>query len=89
MRKLCWSLLSVGLSIFSFGQKNAIDSLAGFDFVGAQEHASHMKTAVEKYKFMEHAKRTYVYSKFHAQQNALVVNADGSVSKGIGNNTIQ
>lgn len=88
MRKLCWSLLSVGLSIFSFGQKNTIDSLAGFDFVGAQEHASHMKTAVEKYKFMEHAKRTYVYSKFHAQQNALVVNADGSVSKGIGNNTI-
>lgn len=65
MNKLLSSVLFIVLSIFGYSQsKITIDSLAGFDFAGALEHASHAKTAQQRMEMMAHAKRSYIDMKF-------------------------
>lgn len=90
MNKLILSVSFAISSILCFSQKKAVDSLAGFDYLGAAEHAGHMKTEKEKFQFMEHAKRTYKISKFdlNNKNTAINISANGTVSKGPGNNSI-
>lgn len=82
MKRLLLSALLVISSIYTFAQNKGIDSLAGFDFIGAAEHASHMKTDKEKFMFLEHAKRTYKISTFNLYKPAT------SSNKGPGGNSI-
>lgn len=83
MNKLILTSLVLFSSILLLAQKKGIDSLAGFDFIGASEHASHMKSDKEKFQFLEHAKKTYKVSKYNLYHSA------ASTQKGPGNNTIQ
>ncbi len=63
MNKCLLTASFIGLSIFGFSQnKKSVDSLTGFNYAGALEHASHMSTDKEKHDFMDHAKRTYKVS---------------------------
>lgn len=78
-------LFVLGFSFITNAQKKTVDSLAGFDFIGAAEHAGHMKTDKEKFMFLEHAKRTYKTSKFDLHKNSL----NTSHAKGPGNSTLQ
>lgn len=87
MKKLILTVLLVGLSVLTFSQKKAIDSLAGFDYIGAAEHAGHMKSEKEKFHFLEHAKKTYKVSQFDLYQNALNISANGAITKGSGDNS--
>ncbi|HWY11428.1 MAG TPA: hypothetical protein VN026_08890, partial [Bacteroidia bacterium] len=58
-----------------------VDSLAGFNYLGAKEHADEMKTEKEKLFFMNHAKRTYKIAKYNLypqkSQNGYSSNAKG------------
>lgn len=82
MNKSILSFAFILLALINFAQKKGTDSLAGFDYLGAAEHASHMNTDKEKFQFLEHAKRTYKISKFDLYKNPI------SSNKGPGN-TIQ
>jgi gliding motility-associated-like protein len=76
MNKRILSLIFSGLFFFGFSQsKKSIDSLSGFDYVGAMEHAGHMNTDKEKKFFLDHAKRTYKISKYDLYHTASSANA--------------
>jgi gliding motility-associated-like protein len=79
MNKQILSVLFVSLSILGFSQaRKSMDSLAGFNYEGALEHASHMKTDKEKKDFLDHAKRTYKISEYKlAPHNSLNIGRNG------------
>lgn len=78
-------LFGLGISLGVMAQRKTVDSLAGFDFIGASEHAGHMKSDKEKFMFLEHAKRTYKISKYELYKS----NFTTENAKGPGNSTLQ
>lgn len=90
---LTFTLLTSSLLAQKNVQNLGIDSLAGFDFLEATEHASHCKTEKERTFFMDWAKSRYVKKKFNlipAKLNTGTTSASTSAAKsiGTGNNTI-
>ncbi len=87
MNKHLLSVIFVASSIICTSQsKNSIDSLAGFDFSGALEHASHAKTSTQKNDMMLHAKRSYIDKKFNVyNQNQRTNPNNESSHSGINN----
>src|SRR3954471_22098295 len=76
-----------------YSQKNVngsaiTDSLQGFNYKGAMEHANEMHTDKEKAFFLNHAKRTYKIAKYnlYPQKNT---NTGNSAAKGIDGSTYQ
>ncbi len=76
--KKYFTLSALALFVFAFNfkmlsqnskQVSVTDSLAGFDFKGALEHANEMKTDKEKNFFLNHAKRTYKMQKYGLYPN--------------------
>ena len=67
-----------------------IDSLAGFNYNGALEHANEMKTDKEKAFFLNYAKRTYKITKYNLYpQKNTNSNTDGYTAKSGNNSTYQ
>lgn len=83
--KCIFTVSLICLSVLGFSQRKGIDSLAQFDYNGALEHASHMKTDKEKHDFMEYAKKQYKISKFDlykTNDRTLTVYSNGTASTG-------
>jgi len=81
MNKPFLSAILIFSSFLSFSQaKKGLDSLAGFDYAGALEHASHCKTEKEKRDFMDHAKRTYKIAQYDLK--TMTVFANGTARAG-------
>jgi gliding motility-associated-like protein len=104
MRKIILSAVLLSLStLLSSQSKKPVDSLAGFDYVGATEHARHLKTDLQKKEMINHAKRAYVDGKFNLYMQDQITNPNGERSsadfyknqayaathKGPGMNTVQ
>ncbi|MGZ4038073.1 MAG: hypothetical protein ACXVPQ_09625, partial [Bacteroidia bacterium] len=89
-----FGLLILFLSVGKISAQRAVaetDSLAGFNYAGALEHASEMKTDKEKNFFMNHAKRTYKIKKYnlYPQKTGLDGGASNySTSRVINNNSV-
>jgi gliding motility-associated-like protein len=81
MKKIILSAALLSLSGLLLSQtKGPIDSLAGFDYVGATEHARHAKTDLQKRDMIDHAKRSYVDGKFNLYLQDQLTNPNGERS---------
>ncbi len=99
MKKLLSPILSVIIllliSILGFSQRitvgsNHSDSMSGFNYLGAMNHTKEMKTDIEKFNFLNHAKRTFKIQKYDLYPQASGGNAANTNAKpGDGNSILQ